>query len=185
VSLLLAGLAAAAAFALARHGAALRPVLPGRRRASPGAFAALPDFLELLALALSCGHPLSAAWPSAAEHMPPGPFRRDVSAAAAALAYGRPAEVCMTELADRIGDARAAMALALVAQAMVMGNALEPALLSQAASLRRLRLSDIERRAQTAPLRMMLPVMGLILPAVMIVLLGPIVLRLKTAGGFF
>lgn len=147
-------------------------------------FADLPDFLELLALALSCGHPLTAAWPVAVRYMPIGPLRKDLEAASAALRYGRPAEKCLSDLSGRIKDPRAAMALALIGQALVMGNAIEEALLGQARSLRKLRLADVERRAQMAPLRMMLPVLGLILPAVMIVLLGPIVLRIMSGGLF-
>jgi len=187
VTLLLAVLAGVAAAAVAFNTPRFRwPTGDGAvRRSSPRRFAELPDFLELLALSLSCGHPLSSAWPSAVRFMPPGPLRRDLEAAAGALAYGRPADLCMTDLADRVGDARASMALALIAQALVMGNAVEPALLSQAASLRRLRLTDVERSAQTAPLRMMLPVLGLIFPAVMIVMLAPVVLKLIQGGPMF
>ncbi len=147
-------------------------------------FRDLPDFLELLSLALSCGHPLPSAWTVSVRHMPSGRFKNDLETASAALRHGVPASRCLSDLAARVGDPRAAMALALIAQALDLGNALEDALLGQAASLRRLRLTDVERRAQTAPLRMMLPVVGLILPAVMIVLLGPIVLRIMSGGLF-
>lgn len=165
-------------FARFVHQRSRRPKVAVRR------FAELPDFMELLALSLSCGHPLTSAWPTAARFMPAGPLRRELERASAALLQGRPVDRCMSELSDRIGDGRAAMAFALIAQAFVMGNAVEACLLSQAASLRRLRLTDVEKRAQTAPLRMMIPVLLLIFPAVMIILLGPIVLGLMKGGMF-
>lgn len=191
MSAALACLAALAAFAAARWSRPLwsaveerflRPRAP--RAAVADKFADLPDFLELLALSLTCGHPLASAWQASTGFMRAGALRQHLELASRALAYGRPADRCMNDLAGGIGDPRASMALALVAQAMTMGNAVEPALLAQAASLRRLRMTDIERRAQTAPLRMMLPVMGLIMPAVLIVLLGPIVIRLAQGGLF-
>jgi tight adherence protein C len=155
------------------------------RRDRRRCFAELPEFLELLALCLSSGQSIGAAWPSTVRNVPPGPLRIELDHAARMLGLGRPAPEVMTELAERLGDARGAMALSLVAQSMARGNPLEPVLLSQASALRRLRMMEIERRAQTAPLRMMAPVFGLIFPAVLLLLLAPVLLKLAQGGSLF
>jgi tight adherence protein C len=168
------------------HGSALVPesnALSGRDRWR--CFSDLPEFLELLALCLSSGQSLRPSWSSAVESAPPGALKKELDRASRALELGRPAPAVMADLGARLADPRSAMALALIAQAMARGNPLEPVLLGQAASLRRVRMMDIERRAQTAPLRMMAPVFGLIFPAVLLLLLAPVLLKLAQGGALF
>ncbi len=165
------------------------PLLPARRprlsrKDRRQCFAELPEFFELLGLCLSSGQSLRGAWAATARNAPPGALQGELERATRALDLGQsPAEV-MAALAQRLGDGRAAMALALVAQSLERGNPLEPVLLGQASALRRLRMMEIERRAQTAPLRMMAPVFGLIFPAVLLLLLAPILLKLSEGGLF-
>lgn len=166
--------------------AALAPQRPGfSRRDRWRCFSDLPEILELLALCLSSGQSLRGAWASTVGSAPAGPLRGELERTTRALELGRSPSEAMSELAARLGEPRAAMALALVAQAMARGNPLEPVLLSQASSLRRLRMLEIERRAQTAPLRMMAPVFGLIFPAVLLLLLAPVLLSLAQGGPLF
>jgi tight adherence protein C len=179
--------AAVAAGALAWHGMPRQAVWPSRRAARDrrrGA-ADLPAFLELLSLCLSSGLSLLSAWSTAAGETPEGWLRNEVQRALRFLELGRPAPEALSALAQRMGDERVAMALALIAQALARGNAIESLLLNQAASLRRLRMIEAERRAQTAPLRMMLPMFLLIFPAVLLLLLAPVCLRLAQGGRLF
>lgn len=155
------------------------------RRDRRRCFAELPEFFELLGLSLSSGQSLGAAWGGTVRSAPPGALRDELERATRALELGQTAPEVMAALAARLGDARSAMALALVAQSLERGNPLEPVLLGQATSLRRLRMMEMERRAQTAPLRMMAPVFGLIFPAVLLLLLAPVLLKLAQGGSLF
>lgn len=175
-SALLAAVSAGIALLMRRRGEATL-----RRRC----FADLPEFFELLGLCLSSGPSLATAWSSTVRSAPSGPLKQELERATRALELGRPAADVMSELASAIGDARASMALALVAQAMSRGNPLEPVLLAQASALRRLRMMEIERRAQTAPLRMMAPVFLFIFPAVLLLLLAPVLLKIASGGPLF
>lgn len=183
----LAVLAAAAAGLVVWFGWPLWPAGAPRlsRRSRRRCFAELPEFFELLGLCLSSGQSLRAAWAATARNAPAGPLQAELERATRALELGQAAAEVMGALARRLGDARVAMALALVAQSLERGNPLEPVLLGQATSLRRLRMMEIERRAQTAPLRMMAPVFGLIFPAVLLLLLAPVLLKLAQGGSLF
>jgi hypothetical protein len=46
-------------------------------------------------------------------------------------------------------------------------------------------MMEIERRAQTAPLRMMAPVFLFIFPAVLLLLLAPVLLKIASGGPLF
>lgn len=126
-----------------------------------------------------------AAWSATVGATPGGPLHTELERARRALDSGRSPNEVMAALSARLGEERCVMALSLIAQAMVRGNALEAVLLSQAASLRRLRMLEVERRAQTAPLRMMAPVFAFIFPAVLMLLLAPVLLKLAQGNALF
>lgn len=128
---------------------------------------ALPDFLDLLALALTAGLPFSRAWRAAIDWMPAGPLRdrlsavppeRDPSRAVAAL--------------ERHGGLPPALSL-LLRTAAAAGAPVGEALSAQAAHLRAARLARAERAAQTASIRLLFPLVFLMLPAVLLAALGP------------
>jgi tight adherence protein C len=62
------------------------------------------------------------------------------------------------------------------------GVPLAPVLQAQSEQLRRLRSLAVQKRAAEAPIRMLLPLIGFILPVVFLVVFGPVFLKLAESG---
>lgn len=149
------------------------------RRRSRGleALRTLPDFLELAAMGLSAGLVLEAAWAAALAGLSSGPVRQELGRALELARRGGSKGEAFREAGRRLGEPRVAMVLALVAQSLERGNDAGEVLLDQAAALRAAALAQMERRSQTAPLRLLLPILFFLLPAVFLILLGPVFVR--------
>jgi tight adherence protein C len=70
-----------------------------------------------------------------------------------------------------------------IAQALTMGTPLETTLRSQARELRTRRRQLFQAAAARAPIKMIIPLVFLLLPALLVVLMGPIAVKMIGGGG--
>jgi tight adherence protein C len=96
---------------------------------------------------------------------------------------GRERRHALRELADRSGVAELARFANAVVQADSLGVPLSRVLHEQSAEIRLRRRQRAEELARKAPVKMLFPMVGLIFPALFVVILGPAVPRLLEALG--
>ena len=96
----------------------------------------------------------------------------------AELGAGLPLETALRNFAERTGVDDVRSLSALVIQSEKMGTRLGPALRSSADLLLARRRLKAEENAQKSAIKMLLPLVLLILPAMIIVILGPAVISI-------
>jgi len=148
-------------------------------------FRVFPDFLELFAMALSAGLPFERAWGMAADHLPDGALKNHLQLVGVEFSSGRPRDESLRRLAERLNEPRLTSIFPLLIHAMKRGTPLQTILADQAESLRTMALSAIEKRAQTASVRLLVPVVLFLFPTLFLVVLGPLVLQYAQRGQFF
>lgn len=140
---------------------------------------ALPSALDILALAMEAGLAFDAAIAHVAERWN-NPLSREFSRWLVELQMGRPRRQAMTEFAKRTGVDEVQRFVAAIVQAESMGVPVVKVLRDQAVELRVLRRQRAESLARTAPVKMLIPMVLFVFPALFIVLLGPAVARFQT-----
>lgn len=147
--------------------------------------AELADFLDLMALGISSGLTMENAWRLGTRHARPGLLRNELVWVQDALFLGRPREDAFQELDRRLGQDSLHLFFSILVQSVRAGSRLQHLFHDQAAALRRARLMRLERRAQTAPLRLLLPLFLFIFPTIFLILFGPLVIRLSQGLSLF
>jgi tight adherence protein C len=192
----LGGLAGAAlAFAIAgpgavplgaAGGAALGYVLPriaharGRARERRDLIAALPNALDLLALAADAGLGFDAAVAQVVARLE-GPLAVELRRVLVELRIGRDRRLVLRELARRTALAETARVANAIVQADALGLPLARTFRELAQEMRVRRRQRAEEQARTAPIKMLFPMVLLIFPALFIVILGPAVPQIMEA----
>jgi pilus assembly protein TadC len=135
--------------------------------------------IDQLHVTVSAGHPLHAAIASVAS-TDDGPVAAALAAADAAFARGR----TMVDALDELGRAGAesdSLHATLVA-ALHSGAAPGPALQRLGDQLRRRRRRRAESRVRRLPVLLLAPLVGLVLPAFVVVTIVPVALTTARAG---
>ncbi|ESX46745.1 type II secretion protein F [Mesorhizobium sp. LSHC426A00] len=99
------------------------------------------------------------------------------------LRAGKPLREALRELADRIGLEEARALAVLFRQSEELGTSLTDALRVYSDEMRGQRIFRAEERANTLPVKMMIPLGLCIFPVVMMVVMLPVIIRMK--GIFF
>ncbi|MDX8441621.1 type II secretion system F family protein [Mesorhizobium australafricanum] len=99
------------------------------------------------------------------------------------LRAGKPLREALRELADRIGLDEAKALAVLFRQSEELGTSLTDALRVYSAEMRDQRILRAEERANALPVKMMIPLGLCIFPVVMMVIMLPVIIRMK--GIFF
>jgi tight adherence protein C len=144
---------------------------------------AIPDTLDLLIVCVEAGVSLDSAMLRVS---------REIQRVHPELAYefsivlgkiktGMPREEAMRELYRRTGVEELRTFVANIVQSERWGTSIARVLRVAAETLRRKRRQAAEKRATTAPVRMALPLVMLILPPLFVVVLGPSVMQLLAA----
>ncbi len=150
-----------------------------RRRRKDAMLRALPSALDILSLAMEAGLAFDAAIAHVAERWN-NPLSREFGRWFVELQMGRPRRQAMTEFAKRTGVDEVQRFVAAIVQAESMGVPVVKVLRDQAVELRVLRRQRAESLARTAPVKMLIPMVLFVFPALFIVLLGPAVARFQT-----
>ena len=155
-------------------GLLLGGAIRGRKRAILRIF---PSALDILAVSLEAGLGFDAAVAHIARTFSEplaGEFRRLF----VEFQMGRPRDEAMRDLARRTGVPEVARFVEAIAQAESLGVPYSRVIQGQAAEIRTKQRQHAEEVARTAPVKMIIPMVLLIFPAIFIVILGPAVPRL-------
>jgi tight adherence protein C len=182
--ILFAGAAAGSAVAgvalsvLAGLGASLIPDLQISRRArrrQRRRAAGVPDLAELLVATTSAGLNPPLAFRRSAEILD-GPLGDELRSAVRGLEFGMPWVGVLEELADRSENSSLRRLIRAMGRSQRLGTPLASALHSVAEDLRKERQARAEELARRAPVKMLFPLVFLILPAFLLLTIGPVLL---------
>ena len=163
---------------------ALRGVL-ARRRAGTVLLRDLADFLDLFSLALSTGLPFQQAFAEGVHAIPPGFLKKEMETAVVSLRLGRSKEEVLQALRGAVGDPQVDGVLVLLHQSVKRGMPLQEFMGEEADFLRNEYGTRIEKQMQTAPLRLLAPIMIFLFPTLFILLIGSLLLQLGQSGPLF
>lgn len=140
----------------------------------------LPVILDLLVVSLEAGLSITEAIRLVGKETERQgrQLGAELSAAAAEMVAGVTLGDSLNNLAARTGDDDIRSVAALLVQSEKIGARLGPALRASADQLTAKRRLRAEEAAQKCAIKMLLPLVLLILPAMMIVILGPAVIRI-------
>ncbi len=142
----------------------------------------LPEMLEVVALGVRSGLSFDRSFELYVEHFDTTLSRECASAMRSwTLGLAR-REEALKALADSYGSALFTRVVSSVVRSLRFGTALGESLEQAAAEARSVHRSHVEERVAKAPVKMMIPTGTLILPAMLLLVLGPVLLELM--GGY-
>lgn len=133
---------------------------------------ALPSALDLITVCMEAGLSFDAALAKVVEKTR-GPLAEECARVLQEMRLGKPRREALRELAQRSNVRDLASFVAAIAQADQMGISLAPVMRTQADEVRTRRRQHAEERAMQAAVKMLFPLIFCILPATMLVVLGP------------
>jgi tight adherence protein C len=142
----------------------------------------LPDSFDLITTCVEAGLGLDAALGRVAEKVV-GPFAEELSLTLREIGMGRARDESLRDLADRTGVPDLSMFVNAIIQAESMGTSIGQVLRVQSDQMRTRRRQRAEELANQAPVKMIVPLVLCILPALFIVILGPAMIQLYETYG--
>lgn len=142
---------------------------------------ALPDALDLIVVCVEAGNGLEAALANVTQKLT-GPIADEFDRTLREISLGKPRRDALRDLGRRSGVADLQGFCAAILQADQLGVSIAQVLRVQADTMRVRRRQHAEEQAAKVPVKMLFPLIFLIFPALLIVIIGPVGLRL---AGFF
>ncbi|MCH8804507.1 MAG: type II secretion system F family protein [Planctomycetes bacterium] len=144
---------------------------------------ALPDTLDLLVVSVESGLALDAALKRVGDEMMPvhPELSEELRIATMESQMGIPRAEALQNMADRTALAELRSLVSMIIQAEKFGTSVASALRNQAESLRVKRHQQAEERAQKTAVKLMIPLVLFIFPAMGVVLAGPAALKMLEA----
>jgi tight adherence protein C len=133
---------------------------------------ALPSALDLITVCMEAGLSFDAGLAKVVEKTR-GPLAEECGRVLQEMQLGKPRREALRELAQRTAVRDLAAFVAAIVQADQMGISLAPVMRAQADEVRIRRRQRVEERAMQAAVKMLFPLIFFILPAMMLVVLGP------------
>jgi tight adherence protein C len=137
----------------------------------------LPDALDLLAVSVEAGLGFDGAVTKLTEHMS-GPLIDEFSLMLSEIRVGESRTVALRKMAERVDAMELSNFVRAVIQADQLGISLSRILRVQATDTRLRRQAAAEEKAMKAPIKMLIPTVFLIFPAMFVVVLGPAFLNI-------
>lgn len=137
-----------------------------------------PDVLDLLAISVEAGLGLDAALNQVSQRFPE-PITGEFGTVLSEIRLGRPRAEALRGLSGRLNLPELTAFVSALNQAETMGVGITEVLRIQAETLRARRAQSVQERVMKVPIKMLFPLIFFILPALFLVLLGPIALSLK------
>jgi tight adherence protein C len=134
----------------------------------------LPDALDLLSISVSAGLGFDGALAEVVQRWQ-NPLTEELATVQRDMRLGKSRREAMRAFNDRAGVPDVAALVAVVVQAEEMGTPLRDALRVQSEQMRMQRRYKAEEKARQAVIKMLIPMVLFIFPAIFIVLLGPTV----------
>lgn len=144
-----------------------------------------PDFMDMMITCADAGMSLEAAVERVSGELA-GTHRWlgiQLSIMTLQLRAGKPLREALRELADRIGLDEARALAVLFRQSEELGTSLTDALRVYSDEMRSQRILSAEERANSLPVKMMIPLGLCIFPVVMMIIMLPVIIRMR--GVFF
>jgi len=132
----------------------------------------MADVVDLIVLAIEAGLGFDMAVGEAVAKTK-GPLTDELSRVLDEVRVGKPQEDAFRDMAARCRMPELTLLVAAIAQAMRMGTGLGHALRLQATEIRERRMAYIKEQAGKLPVKMMLPLVLFIFPALFVIILGP------------
>jgi tight adherence protein C len=133
----------------------------------------LPYFIDYLTLAMGAGLDFNQALARVIEDAPASPLGEEFAGALRNIRLGMSRSEALMEMERRLESPSLKLFVQTMVQAMALGSDVAVTLRVMAETLQQKRFQAAEELAGKISVRMMLPLMGFVLPAVMIILLGP------------
>jgi tight adherence protein C len=141
---------------------------------------ALPDFLDLLTVSVEAGLGLDSAMAKIAERLR-GPLKAEILITLHQIRMGKARAVALREFADRCNVEDLTTFITALIQSQQLGIGLGQVLRAQAEQIRTIQRQRIEERAQKAPVKLIVPLILCIFPAMFVVIIGPAAIRIYHA----
>ena len=143
----------------------------------------IPDTLDLLSISVRAGLGFDAALAKVVEKLP-GPLTDEFRRALAEVRVGKARREALRDMIPRTNVQPLSNFIGAIIQAETLGVSISKVLQVQSEQLRIERRQRAEELAAKAPLKMLLPLVGCIFPALFVVILGPAMISLvKTFAG--
>jgi len=136
----------------------------------------LPFVLDTLTLSVEAGLEFTDAITRIAERMEPGPLRDELMIFLRQMKVGTSRREALKNLAARVELPPISSMVAALIQASEMGTSIGTALRTQSEIMNSQRFSEAEKKGAEASQKLLVPMMLFIVPAIMIILLGPTML---------
>lgn len=142
----------------------------------------LPDVLDLITVCVEAGLGFDAALVKVVEKSR-GVLADELFQVLQEIRMGKPRREALREMADRVGVDDLSSFVGSVIMAEQLGISIGNVLRSQSKEARQKRRQRVEEAAMKAPVKMLIPMVVFIFPAVFIVLLGPAAIQIMRAFG--
>lgn len=136
----------------------------------------MPYVIDLLTLSTEAGLDFMGAISKVVDRAPPGPLIEELSTALKDIQLGKTRAEALRSMADRIDMPEMGSFVAVLVSADSMGASIGTVLRAQSDSLRSERLVRAEKLGAQASQKILVPLIFFILPAVMLMIFGPIIL---------
>lgn len=137
----------------------------------------LGGFIEYLSLAISAGLDFKGALQEACDNYEEGPIKDEFSLVNKSIRLGKSRAEALRDLKDRLQLPSMTLFIETLVQSMEQGASIVDILHSIASNLNTKRFQSAEEEAGKISIKMMVPLVVFILPAVMLVLMGPMILE--------
>lgn len=141
-----------------------------------------PTFVANLTLTVEAGLDFIAAMNRIVKKMKTTPLRDELSRILSEIQLGSSRAKALKGFGERIGSTEISTFTLVLIQADKLGTSIGKVLRVQAERLRRERFETAERKGAIASQKLLFPLVFFIMPAVFIVIFGPLVVRLITQG---
>ena len=143
----------------------------------------LPDAMDLLGVCIESGLSFDASLLKVSERME-GPFIEELLKFYRQIQMGVPRGDALKNMANSSEIPELKTFIAALAQATQLGIPMNNIMKVQSETLRETRMQMAREKGQKAPVKMLLPMVGLIFPVLFIVILGPVVINIMSMGVF-
>ncbi len=146
-------------------------------------FKQLPDMADLLSVMLDAGSDFFSAADKVTVILK-GPLSDEFKNALAKISLGYDKKTALNEMVSKTGVEQLGFFVRTINMALDAGVGMADTLKRLAHQMRTERAVAAEKKAQEAPIKMLLPLVLLIFPTIFIVIFGPIVINFIQTGGF-
>jgi tight adherence protein C len=146
--------------------------------------AGFPDFMDLLVVCADSGLSMEAALGRVGRELADSypSLSTNIHMSTLEIRAGRTTTEALEHLGDRLGLEEARSFATLIQQSEELGSSITDALRVYSDDMRHKRLSRAEEKAYSLPVKLSLPMMVCIFPVIFVVILLPVIVRLKTGA---